>query len=184
MQNRNLKRRAFLQTAVAAPMIAAAAEPAIPIIDTHIHLFDPKQFPYHPSAVYKPAPVTLEPYLKEAAAFGLTHSIIVHPEPYQDDHRYLEHCFAHEPKRGFFKGTCLFDALKEDTPARLESLMKRWPGRIVALRVHATERTPKLDGPIRERPLDHPRMTATWAAAGRLGLAIQMHMIPMHAPAV
>ena len=178
-----MTRRALASVLAAgsAPRLVAAGAP---LVDTHIHLFDPKQFPYHPSAVYKPAPVTLEPYLKEADAFGLTHSIIVHPEPYQDDHRYLEHCFAHEPKRGFFKGTCLFDALKEDTPARLESLMKRWPGRIVALRVHATERTPKLDGPIRERPLDHPRMTATWAAAGRLGLAIQMHMIPMHAPAV
>ena len=155
-----------------------------PLVDTHIHLFDPVQFPYHPSATYKPAPVPLGPYLKEAATCGLSNSIIVHPEPYQDDHRYLEYCFAHEPRQGFFKGTCLFDALRDDTPVRMEQLCKKWPERIVALRIHATERTPKLAGPIRERPLDHSKMSATWAAAGRLGLAIQMHMIPVHAPAV
>ena len=155
-----------------------------PLVDTHIHLFDPLQFPYHPSATYKPAPVPLEPYAQEARAFGLTSAIVVHPEPYQDDHRYLEYCFAHEPRPGFFKGTCLFDPLKDDTPARMESLTKKWPGRVVALRIHATERTLELTGPIRERPLAHPKMSAAWAAAGRLGLAIQMHMIPMHAPAV
>ena len=178
-----ITRRALLAAAaITGP--AAMMGAASPLVDTHIHLFDPAVFAYHPQATYQPPAVPLEPYLKEAAAYGLTHAIVVHPEPYQDDHRYLEHCFTHEPQKGFFHGTCLFDALKADTPARMQALVKKWPGRIVALRIHATTREPKLDGPIRERPLDHPRMKATWAAAGRLGLAIQMHMIPAHAPAV
>ncbi len=25
---------------------------------------------------------------------GVDHAVVVHPEPYQDDHRYLEHCLA------------------------------------------------------------------------------------------
>ena len=39
-------------------------------------------------------------------------------------------------------------------------------------------------GAIRDRPLSDPRMAQTWAAAHKLGLAIQMHMTPMWAPAV
>lgn len=176
--------RRLVPSVLAAGLSSRLVAASTPLVDTHIHLFDPQQFPYHPNASYRPPAETLEPYLKEAAAIGLTNAIIVHPEPYQDDHRYLEHCFAHEPRPGFFKGTCLFDALQDDTPARIKTLVNKWPGRIVALRVHATERVPRLAGPIRERPLDHPKMAATWAAAARLGLAIQMHMIPVHAPAV
>jgi len=176
-----MTRRSF---AAACAVSGAALAAAPPLVDTHIHLFDPAVFPYHPQATYQPPAAPLEPYVKQALAYGLTHAIIVHPEPYQDDHRYLEHCFAQEPRKGFFKGTCLFDALKPGTPTRMEALMKKWPGRIVALRIHAVTRQPRLDGPIRERPLDHPQMKATWAAAARLGLAIQMHMIPAQAPAV
>lgn len=175
-----ITRRAWIASAAALPALAAEA----PLVDTHVHLFDPAVFPYHPQATYQPPAAPLAPYVKESLAYGLTHSIIVHPEPYQDDHRYLEHCFANEPRKGFFKGTCLFDALKPDTPKRIEALQRKWPGRMVALRIHAVTRTSQLDGPIRERPLDHPSMKATWAAAAKMGLAIQMHMIPVHAPAV
>ena len=55
---------------------------------------------------------------------GLAHSIIVHPEPYQDDHRYLEYCFAHEPRQGYFRGTCLFDPLR----AELRRQITDWSG--------------------------------------------------------
>jgi len=163
-------------------LLAAAATEPKPI-DTHIHLFDPKRFPYHPTATYQPPPETLATYAPFAAGL-LSHSIIVHPEPYQDDHRYLEYCFQNEPRKGFFRGTCLFDAFDPGTPARMEALMKKWPNRIVALRVHATEKQTRATGAIRDRDLGDPRMAKTWAAAASLGLAIQMHMIPTWAPAV
>lgn len=162
-------------------LAAAGADPKP--IDTHIHLFDPKRFPYHPTATYQPPAETLDSYAPFASAV-LSHSIIVHPEPYQDDHSYLEYCFSNEPRKGFFKGTCLFDALDPRTPVRMEALMKKWPNRIVALRIHATERKARAAGAIRDRDLGDPQMAKTWAAAARLGLAIQMHMIPMWAPAV
>jgi predicted TIM-barrel fold metal-dependent hydrolase len=170
-----ISRRALLLSA------AAASEPNP--IDTHIHLFDPKRFPYHPNASYKPPEETLDKY-GPFAAKAYSHAIVVHPEPYQDDHSYLEYCFQNEPRKGFFKGTCLFDAFDPKTPARMTELTKKWPNRIVALRVHATEKQPRASGPIRDRDLADPRMAQTWAAAAKLGLAIQMHMIPMWAPAV
>lgn len=170
-----ISRRALLLAA------AAAADPKP--IDTHIHLFDPKRFPYHPGAVYQPPAQTLENYAAFAAQ-AFSHVVIVHPEPYQDDHRYLEYCFQNEPRKGFFKGTCLFDAFDPNTPARMAALVKKWPNRIIALRVHATEIQTRNAGAIRDRDLSDPRMAQTWAAAHKLGLAIQMHMIPMWAPAV
>jgi len=163
------------------PVWAAAGAP---LVDTHIHLFEPARFPYHANASYRPPAEPLEAYAREAMAFGLTNAIVVHPEPYQDDHRYLEYCFEHEPRKGFFKGTCLFDAVLKETPARVAALVKKWPGRIVALRIHAVTKQPRLDGPIKERPLDHPQLAAAWAAMAGLGLAIQMHMIPAQAMAV
>jgi predicted TIM-barrel fold metal-dependent hydrolase len=162
----------------------AAAAPESPIIETHVHLFDPERFPYAPAAPYKPAAYTLEDHLKLAQAAGLAHSIIVHPEPYQDDHRYLEYCFAHEPRPGYFKGTCLFDPIREDTPQRLRTLVERWPKRIVAMRIHEMSKTPETGSAIRNRDMQDPRMLACWRAIAGLGLAVQMHFIPAQAPAI
>ena len=120
--------------------------------------------------------------MKLVEAAGLAHSIIVHPEPYQDDHRYLEYCFAHEPRPGYFKGTCLFDPLREDTPARMRALVERWPKRIVALRIHEMSMTFEATGPIRNRDMKDPRMLACWKAVASMGMAVQMHFIPGQAP--
>jgi predicted TIM-barrel fold metal-dependent hydrolase len=162
-----------------ARVLGAAAEP--PTIETHVHLFDPARVPYAADAPYKPPSYTLENHLKLVDAIGLMHSIIVHPEPYQDDHRYLEYCFAHEPRPGYFKGTCLFDPLRQDTPQRMRALAERWPKRIVALRIHEMSMTPETGGPIRNRDMKDPRMLACWRAVASMGMAVQMHFIPAQA---
>jgi predicted TIM-barrel fold metal-dependent hydrolase len=159
------------------------------IVDSHIHLFaaDQRRFPYAADAPYRPEALTLEAYCKFAAEAKLSHAVIVHPEPYQDDHRYLEYCLAHEPSPGFFKGTCLFDPVAAETPARMEALVKRNPGKIVALRIHETRAkgiAPLSPGPIKDRDLLHPAMKTTWKKAQSLGLAIQMHFVPCHAPQI
>lgn len=179
-----ISRRRFVGGAAA---VFAAPRPAGPLIDTHVHLFasDQKRFPYHPNATYRPPAQDLKDYIAFVRQAGIDHTVIVHPEPYQDDHRYLEHCFANEPSRGFFKGTCLFDPIAPETPGRMAALVKKHPKRIVALRIHvnrAREAPPTTGGAIRDRDLRHPAMRATWRAAGDLGLAIQMHFIPCHAP--
>ncbi len=173
------RRQVFVAGMGAAAQMAAAA--AMEPIETHIHLFDPMRVPYAPDAPYRPPAFTLEQYTELVRAVGLAHSIIVHPEPYQDDHRYLEYCLAHEPSPGYFKGTCLFDPLREDTPERVRALMARWPKRIVAMRIHAMAVTPEATGPIRNRDLKDPRMAACWRALSAMGLAIQMHFIPAQA---
>jgi predicted TIM-barrel fold metal-dependent hydrolase len=170
------RREALLGLAASTGAIMGAAEPVI--IETHIHLFDPGRFPYAPDATYRPAPYTLEDHVKLVESAGLAHSIVVHPEPYQDDHRYLEYCFAHEPRPGYFKGTCLFDPLREDTPQRMRALTERWPKRIVALRIHEMSMASENAGPIRNRDMKDPRMMACWRAVASLGMAVQMHFIP------
>jgi predicted TIM-barrel fold metal-dependent hydrolase len=164
--------------------LAAVARPQGVLVDTHVHLFDPDQAPYHPKATYRPPAAPVEAYVRFALEAKIDHTIIVHPEPYQDDHRYLEYCFDHEPSRMFFKGTCLFDPIDPATPARMQALVKRLPDRIVALRIHenlAAGKPPSTTGPIRDRDLRHPAMLQTWRAAQSLGLAIQMHFVPRFA---
>lgn len=169
--------------------MGASAQTKGPIVDTHIHLFsdDQDRFPYHRMATYRPPAATLRDYTGFVRQAGIDHTVIVHPEPYQDDHRYLEYCFANEPSRLFFKGTCLFDATDPATPDRMEALTRKNPGRIVALRIHVNRERgvePTTSGPIRDRDLGHPQMKVTWRKAHQLGLAIQMHIIPCHAPQV
>ncbi len=182
-----ISRRALLAGALASTP-ALAARPKGVIIDTHIHLFDPQRFPYHPKATYRPSASTLESYVEFVRQAKIDHTVIVHPEPYQDDHRPLEYFFAHEPSPGYFKGTCLFDPLAPDTPKRMEALVKRNPGRIVALRVHENQKLSvpptKVGTAIRDRDMHDPAMLTAWRKAHDLGLAIQMHFIPCHAPAI
>jgi predicted TIM-barrel fold metal-dependent hydrolase len=176
MRNRFTRRQALLGAAGFGLDLAAAAAPVT--IETHVHLFDPQRVPYAPGAPYQPPPYTLEDHVKLVNAAGLKHSIVVHPEPYQDDHRYLEYCFAHEPSPGYFKGTCLFDPFREDTAARLRVLMHQWPGRIVAMRIHEVKMTPESGSHIANRDMRDPRMLACWKALASVGLAVQMHCIP------
>lgn len=187
-----ITRRTFLAAAAtlaARPAASAAPRPPGLLIDTHIHLFakDQKQFPYHSNAPYQPEAADLDDYKTFLAASQINHVVIVHPEPYQDDHRYLEYCFANEPAPGFFKGTCLFDPIAPETPARLDEIVAGMPGRIVALRIHEMrERNapPATTGAIKDRDLAHPRMKDTWRKARELGLAIQMHFTPWFAPGI
>lgn len=174
--SRTLTRRAVVVGTIGAAgrMLGAAPE----IVETHVHLFDPERFPYAPDAPYRPPAYPLESHLKLVAAAGLAHSVIVHPEPYQDDHRSLEYAFAHEPRPGYFKGVCLFDPLREDTPRRLRALLDRWPKRIVAMRIHETKMTPEAAGPIRNRDMKDARMLACWKALAAMKVDIQMHSIP------
>lgn len=170
----------FLTAAVALFLVArgVSAGDKPPVIDAHLHCFAGKKdarFPYHAKAPYQPeAAATPEHLLKCMADGGVDFALVVHPEPYQDDHRYLEHCL--KVGGGKLKGTCLFFADKEDAVEKMTELVRRWPKEIVTLRIHAyaPERLPPFDKPEKIRRL--------WKAAGDLGLAVQLHLEPRYAP--
>ena len=107
------------------------------------------------------------------AEAGVDHAVVVHPEPYQDDHRYLEHCL--EVGEGKLKGTCLFFADRPGSLDRMAELVKRHEGQIVAARIHAY-------APDRLPPFGKPELRALWKHAGDLGLAVQLHFEPRYAP--
>jgi predicted TIM-barrel fold metal-dependent hydrolase len=164
-------RRTFLAVV---PVAAAtggltAADAAAPVVDTHLHCFagpNDKQFPYHKDAPYEPDAATPEHLLKCMAGAGVDYAIVVHPEPYQDDHRYLEHCLA--VGKGRVKGTCLFFAGRPILKERMTELAKKLP--LTSVRVHAynPERMPPFDQSLRE----------LWKTAGDLNLAVQLHFEP------
>jgi predicted TIM-barrel fold metal-dependent hydrolase len=70
---------------------ADTADRRVPVIDTHLHCFagkDDHRFPYHPKGPYQPEkPATPEHLLRCMAEGGVDDAVVVHPEPYQDDHR-------------------------------------------------------------------------------------------------
>ncbi|VTR91262.1 amidohydrolase 2 : Amidohydrolase 2 OS=Cyclobacterium marinum (strain ATCC 25205 / DSM 745) GN=Cycma_1926 PE=4 SV=1: Amidohydro_2 [Gemmata massiliana] len=173
----SVTRREFVASALALPLAnnARSGETKHPVVvDTHLHCFagkgDPK-FPYHKDGPYQPAdPATPEHLLKCMAEAGVDYAIIVHPEPYQDDHRYLEHCLT--IGKGKLKGTCLFFAGREGSAEKLKELAKKVP--LVAGRIHAYN-------PDRLPPFGKPELTALWKQIAELGLAVQLHFEPKYA---
>jgi predicted TIM-barrel fold metal-dependent hydrolase len=166
-------RREFLAASLA--LLADAKAKRVPVVDAHVHCFagnKDRDYPYHKDAPYKPADAaTPEALLKAMDGAGVDYAVIVHPEPYQDNHEYLRHCLEQDKKR--LKGTCLFFADKEDAPKKLAHVAKK--AALVALRVHAY-------APERQPPFGKPQMKALWKQAADLGLAVQIHFEPRYAP--
>ncbi|MCH8830662.1 MAG: amidohydrolase [Planctomycetes bacterium] len=182
-------RREFLQTTVGTAALASAAivpaggpvlDKRFPVVDTHLHCFagkDSARFPYHQRAPYRPEkPATPEHLLKCMNGAGVGFAVVVHPEPYQDDHRYLQHCLRVGKAR--LKGTCLFFCDRPGSLEKMPALVKAFPGRIVAARLHAY-------APKRLPPFDRPKLIRRlWKTAADLGLAMQLHFEPRYAPAL
>ena len=171
-----LSRRTLLTASCVLPFSKLVADAKkVPVVDTHLHCFagkDDKRFPYHKDGPYAPEAASTPEHLLECmAGAGVDYAIVVHPEPYQDDHRYLEHCLA--VGKGKLKGTCLFFAGREGNEKQLRELVKKVP--IVALRIHAyvEDRLP---------PFGKPELRDLWKLAGDLGLAVQLHFEPRYAP--
>src|SRR5262249_7700049 len=137
-----------------------------PVVDTHLHCFagkDDARFPYHARAPYRPeAAATPQHLLKCMDGAGVDFAVVVHPEPYQDDHRYRDYCL--EVGKGRLKGTALVFADRPESVAQLPGLAKKLP--LVAVRVHAY-------APERLPPFDKPELRDLWKRAGELGLAVQ-----------
>lgn len=173
-------RREFLRT-VGGVSIVVAAPPVVlgdkqagnVLVDTHLHCFagTDKRFPYHRRAPYRPtAPATPEHLLRCMDGAGVRHAVVVHPEPYQDDHRYLEHCL--DLGKGRLKGTILLFADREGSLEKMPALAKR-PD-VSAVRVHAY-------APDRLPPFGTPKLRRLWQMAADHGLMVQLHFEPRYA---
>lgn len=146
--------------------------------NTHIFSRDIERFPFHARAAYKPAAERLSDdplgdYMRRMQEEGIDRAVLVHPEPYGDDHRLVLDCLEREPQR--FKGTCLYYPKDEDAPGRMEDLVRRQPA-IIATRFHAHRG--------KEIYLDSfadQGVRALWEKAVELGLIVELHIGPNYA---
>jgi predicted TIM-barrel fold metal-dependent hydrolase len=153
------------------------------IVEWNAHIFSPDldKYPFHPQAAYRPEvagnpPDPLGAYLERLANEGIDRAVIVHPEPYGDDHRLVLECLEREPAR--LKGTSLFYPKDRDAPRKLEELVAQQP-RIVATRFHAHRG--------KEMYLDSFAdlgVRALWEKAVHLGLVVELHIGPNYAAQV
>jgi L-fuconolactonase len=151
------------------------------IIEWNAHMFstDTTRYPIHPRATYAPGPARssddpLGDYLTRMQQHGIDRAVLVHPEPYGDDHRLVLDCLEREPER--FKATALYYPSDTDAPARLRDLVAQQP-KIIAMRFHATTRDKKsyLDS------FQDPGVVALWKTAADLGLIVELHIGPYYA---
>ena len=150
------------------------------IIEWNNHIFSPDlpRYPFHPQAVYTPdlsdAPADpLEAYLEHMAQEGIDRAVLVHPEPYGDDHRLVLECLERQPER--FKGTCLFYPKDLEAPRKMAKLVAHQP-QIVAVRFHAHRgKETYLDS------FDDIGVRALWEKALELGLIVNLHIGPNYA---
>jgi predicted TIM-barrel fold metal-dependent hydrolase len=145
-----------------------------PRVDTHLHCFagtESSRFPYHEHAPYRPEiAATPEHLLKCMDEAKVDFAIVVHPEPYQDDHRYLEHCL--KVGSGRLKGTILLFSDRNGSLEKMPELCQRMP--VVAARVHAY-------APDRLPPFGSTELRRLWSAAQDQGIAVQLHFEPRYA---
>ncbi len=147
------------------------------IIEWNTHLFsaDTRRYPFHPRAAYTPdaTRLPLDPladYMARLDALGIDGAVLVHPEPYGDDHRLVLDSLHRDPTR--FLGTALFYPDDPAAPAKLTDLVAQAP-RIIALRFHAHRGKNQY-----LRSFDDPRVVALWDKAAELGLVVELHIGP------
>jgi len=150
------------------------------IIEWNTHLFsrDTVRYPFHPRATYIPDPSDwsddpLADYLAHMAAHGIDKAVLVHPEPYGDDHRLVLDALQREPQH--FLATSLFYPRDADAPQKLADLVRQEP-KIISTRFHAHRGTQAyLDS------FTEAGVRALWETAGALGLIIELHIGPNYA---
>lgn len=147
------------------------------IIEWNAHMFssDTGRYPFHPEAVYHPktdhmVEDPLAAYLERMAEEGIDRGVLVHPEPYGDDHRLVLDCQEREPDR--VRITSLFYPKDPDAVSKLRDLVAREP-KVISTRFHAHRG--------KEQYLDSfadANVVAIWEAAVELGLIVELHIGP------
>jgi predicted TIM-barrel fold metal-dependent hydrolase len=152
-------------------------------IEWNAHIFSPdlQRYPFHQDAAYRPDVSNLptdplKDYLQRMEQEGIDRAVLVHPEPYGDDHRLILECLQREKER--LKGTCLFYPKDPEAPHKMAELIAQQPS-IIAVRIHAHRG--------KEMYLDRftsPEVQRLWEKALELGLIIELHIGPNYAKQV
>jgi predicted TIM-barrel fold metal-dependent hydrolase len=151
------------------------------IIEWNAHMFssDTERYPFHDRAAYTPRPEMqsadpLADYIARMEEEGIDRAVLVHPEPYGDDHRLALDCVAARPD--LFKTTALFYPKDDDAPRKLRQLVADHSDALVAFRFHAHEnKRDYLDS------FSDSNVRRLWQTAGELGLIIELHIGPDYA---
>lgn len=153
-------------------------------IEWNAHMFssDTERYPFHPNAVYQPKPEMREAdplaaYMSRMETEGIDRAVLVHPEPYGDDHRLALDCVVQRPD--LFKTTALFYPKDLEAPQKLERLLAEHAGVIVAHRFHAHEgKRSYLDSFADQTVRD------LWEVAGSAGIVNELHIDSSYAAQV
>ncbi len=159
------------------------------IIEWNVHMFssDTRRFQFHPMANYVPgadrlSKDPLKDYIAHMDTMGIDRSVLVHPEPYGDDHSLVKECVSRDRNR--FRMTSLFYPRDPEAPAKLQALAEEDPG-LVSTRFHkyhASNLTLSADSPGKERQyldrLTDSNVLALWGKAAALGLIVELHINP------
>ena len=152
----------------------------VPVIEWNAHIFsaDLRRYPFHENATYHPDvsrllkdPLSI--YLQRLQELKIDRAVIVHPEPYGDDHRLVLDCLKREPNK--LRGTSLFYPRDENAPRKLLTLVKEEP-RVVATRFHALKGNEKYLNSFADKGV-----RALWKQAFELDLVIELHIGPDYA---
>lgn len=154
------------------------------IIEWNHHMFssDTAKYPFHPNAAYVPGPERrsgnpLSDYLLRMKDEGIDRAVIVHPEPYGDDHSLALDCVKAKPD--LFKTTALFYPKDSEAPSKLEKLLADNPDILVAHRFHAHEgKRTYLDSFADET------VQELWEVAGSAGIINELHIDSSYAAQV
>lgn len=189
MPNTEITRRKALQAAAGVGLMGLAssrgwaqmaASANTPVIEWNAHIFSPdtSKYPFHPQATYTPdvsdRPADpLAVYMEGMQERGIDRAVIVHPEPYGDDHRLIVDCLNAEPQK--LRGTSLFYPKDPEAPNKLEALVREAP-HMVATRFHAHRgKESYLDS------FDDPGVRALWKKAVDLDQVVELHIGPNYA---
>jgi predicted TIM-barrel fold metal-dependent hydrolase len=148
------------------------------IIEWNAHMFssDTERYPFHDRAAYTPRAEMLSAdplaeYIERLETEGIDRAVLVHPEPYGDDHRLALDCVAARPD--LFKTTALFYPKDDEAPAKLKQLVTDHGDSLVAFRFHSHEgKREYFDS------FNDTNVRELWKTAGELGLMIELHIGP------
>jgi predicted TIM-barrel fold metal-dependent hydrolase len=104
---------------------------------------------------------------------GIDRAVLVHPEPYGDDHRLILDCLERESQR--LRGVCHFFPKDPLAPEKIAALAKHQPA-IVGVRLHAHRGKDHYFGSFADAGV-----RAIWRAAAELGLVVELHIGPNYA---